>query len=80
VLRPGTRIQPHSGYQGPFLRCHLGLSVPAGDCGLRVGGETRAWREGETLVLDDRLEHEAWNLTSSERVVFLLDFPEMLAR
>lgn len=76
VLRPGTRIQPHAGYQGDFLRCHLALSVPEGDCGIRVGGETRAWREGEALVLDDRLEHEAWNLTAEPRVVLLFDFPQ----
>jgi beta-hydroxylase len=79
LLKPATRIQPHSGYPGPFLRAHLGLRVPAGDCALRVGGETRGWREGELLVLDDRLEHEAWNLTAEDRVVFLLDFPEALA-
>jgi len=74
VLKPGTRIQPHSGYQGDFLRCHLAHSVPQGDCGIRVGGETRAWREGEALVLDDRLEHAAWNLTARDRVVLLVDF------
>ena len=74
VLRPGTRVQPHAGYQGEFLRCHLGLSVPSGDCGLRVAGETRRWREGEVLVLDDRVEHEAWNLTGRDRVVLLVDF------
>lgn len=74
VLRPGTRIRPHAGYAGEFLRCHLALSVPAGDCGLRVAGETRRWREGEALVLDDRVEHEAWNLAGEERVVLLVDF------
>jgi ornithine lipid ester-linked acyl 2-hydroxylase len=74
VLKPGTRIQPHRGYPGQTLRCHLGLDVPEGDCGIRVGGETRRWRAGEALVLDDRLEHEAWNLTSQERVVLLFDF------
>jgi len=74
VLRPGTRIQPHSGYPGPFLRCHLALRVPAGDCALRVAGETRRWQEGDVLVLDDRVEHEAWNLTAEERVVLLFDF------
>lgn len=74
VLRPGTRIQPHAGYPGSFLRCHLALSVPAGDCGLRVGSEARTWREGEALVLDDRFEHEAWNLAAAERVVLLIDF------
>ena len=74
VLRPGTRIQPHSGYAGPFLRCHLALRVPAGDCALRVAGETRRWQEGDVLVLDDRVEHEAWKLTAEERVVLLFDF------
>ena len=74
VLRAGTRIQPHNGYPGPFLRAHLGLRIPAGDCALRVEGETRQWREGGMLVLDDRRPHEAWNLTPQERVVLLFDF------
>lgn len=74
VLKPGTRIRPHAGYPGEFLRLHLGLAVPGGDCGLRVAGETRRWREGEALVLDDRVEHEAWNLAAADRVVLLVDF------
>jgi beta-hydroxylase len=74
VLRPGTRIRAHRGYPGEFLRCHLGLRVPHGDCGLRVGGELRRWRAGAALVLDDRFEHEAWNRTPRERVVLLVDF------
>lgn len=74
VLEPGTRIQPHVGYQGSFLRCHLGLSVPDGDCRLAVGGDTRAWQAGKALVFDDRVEHAAWNLTPIERVVLLVDF------
>jgi aspartyl/asparaginyl beta-hydroxylase (cupin superfamily) len=81
VLKPGSRIKPHTGYAGPFLRCHLGLKVPEGDCGIRVGSETRRWREGEVLVLDDRYEHEAWNATGEDRVVLLVDFvrPNALA-
>jgi beta-hydroxylase len=67
-------VVPHRGYQGEFLRCHLGLEVPAGDCALRVGGEVRRWAEGRSLVFDDRLEHDAWNLTPHERVVLLIDF------
>lgn len=74
VLRAGTRIQPHNGFQGPFLRCHLGLRIPDGDCALRVAGERRQWREGAVLVLDDRVQHDAWNLTSEDRVVLLFDF------
>jgi beta-hydroxylase len=73
-LRPGTRIQPHQGYQGEFLRCHLGLDVPEGDCALQVDGETRHWANGAVLIFDDRLRHAAWNLTERARVVLLVDF------
>jgi beta-hydroxylase len=74
LLEPGTRIQPHQGYQGAFLRCHLGLEIPDGDCGLRIEGETRRWQAGRALIFDDRLRHEAWNLTGEARVVLLVDF------
>jgi beta-hydroxylase len=74
VLGPGTRIKPHQGYPGSYLRCHLGLTVPVGDCGLRVEGASRTWEEGKVLIFDDRLTHEAWNLTGAERVVLLIDF------
>ena len=73
-LRPGTRIRPHRGYQGEFLRCHLGLDVPEGDCTLEVDGETRKWANGATLIFDDRLLHAASNLTARARVVLLVDF------
>lgn len=74
VLKPHTRIRPHVGYQGDFLRCHLGLEIPAGDCGLTVAGETRRWEPGRVLVFDDRALHEAWNLTGEDRAVLLIDF------
>lgn len=74
VLLPATRINPHLGYQGAFLRCHLGLQVPLGDCGLQVGDESRGWEEGKAIVFDDRVRHSAWNLTNEERIVLLVDF------
>lgn len=74
ILMPGTVVRPHQGYQGSFLRAHLGLMIPAGDVGLSVAGEQRGWREGEWLVFDDRDEHNAWNLSDSMRVVLLIDF------
>jgi beta-hydroxylase len=73
-LRSGTRIQPHRGYQGPFLRCHLGLDVPHGDCALEVEGERRRWANGAAMIFDDRVWHSAWNLTDLARVVLLIDF------
>ena len=48
-------------------------------CALRVGNETRPWREGELVVFDDSIEHEAWNLSKKLRVVLLFDIwrPEL---
>lgn len=72
LLRPGTRIKPHHGYMNARLICHLPLIVPE-KCALRVGNETRAWREGEVVVFDDSVEHEAWNLGKDLRVVMIFD-------
>ena len=40
---------------------------------LGVGGERRAWREGELLAFDDTVEHEAHNPADSERWVLMID-------
>lgn len=75
ALGPGTHLAPHHGMTNGQLKLHTGLFVPvaAGDgghcAGIRVGNETRAWREGGTLFFDDSFEHEAWNRCEQERVV-----------
>jgi aspartate beta-hydroxylase len=78
LLRPGTRIPPHHGFTNVRLICHLPLVVPPG-CALRVGSETREWREGELTIFDDTIEHEAWNSSDELRVVLLFDIwrPEL---
>jgi len=81
-LRGGARIAPHFGPCNLRLRVHLPLRVPSLDaaaCGIRVGGETRAW--SEPLVFDDSYEHATWNETGGDRVVLLLDLwhPELSA-
>ena len=40
---------------------------------MRVGNETRPWREGELVIFDDTMEHEAWNRSQELRVVLLFD-------
>lgn len=72
VLQPGTHIPPHHGVGNYKLVVHLPLMVPDG-CALRVGDETRGWREGECLVFDDSFEHEAWNRSDSTRAVLIFD-------
>lgn len=72
-LAPHAHVKPHVGWAASVYRLHLGLVVPEG-CRLRVGSETRPWREGRCLIFDDTVEHEAWNDSDRPRAVLLLDF------
>ena len=80
LLRPGAHIRPHHGLFNFRLICHLPLIVPP-DCALRVGNRTRAWREGELLIFDDSIEHEAWNRSDKMRAILLFEVwrPEIVA-
>jgi Aspartyl/asparaginyl beta-hydroxylase and related dioxygenases len=71
-LRAGCHIRPHIGYSDKVIRVHLTLESNT-HCRLRVGHETKRWSEGECLVFNDRVEHEAWNEGDSDRTVLLLD-------
>ncbi len=72
VLKPGAHIPRHTGVINTRLVVHLPLVIPS-ECGIRVGGELRAWKEGECLVFDDTFEHEAWNRSDQTRVVLIFD-------
>lgn len=72
LLRPGTRIPPHHGFTNARLICHLPLIVPPNSA-LRVGNQTREWREGEIVLFDDSIEHEAWNSSTEPRIVLIFD-------
>jgi aspartate beta-hydroxylase len=72
VLKPNTRIPPHTGVSNSRLIVHLPLVVP-GQCGFRVGNETREWWLGSAWVFDDTIEHEAWNNSDQPRAVLIFD-------
>lgn len=72
LLKPRTRIPPHTGVTNARLVAHLPLIVPAG-CGYRVGNQTREWVPGKAWVFDDTIEHEAWNDSDKLRVVLIFD-------
>ena len=72
ILKPHTRIPPHTGVSNTRTIVHLPLIVPPG-CGFRVGSETREWVDGEAFGFDDTIEHEAWNDSDDVRVVLILD-------
>jgi len=77
-LTPGAHIPPHRGMLNCRLICHLPLIVPEG-CWLRVGNETRSWREGRLMIFDDSIQHEARNDSGETRIVLLFDIwrPEL---
>jgi aspartate beta-hydroxylase len=72
LLKPHTRIPPHTGATNIRTIVHLPLIVP-GNCGFRVGNETRQWVEGEAFAFDDSIEHEAWNDSDQRRAVLIVD-------
>jgi aspartyl/asparaginyl beta-hydroxylase (cupin superfamily)/predicted TPR repeat methyltransferase len=81
LLKPHTRIPPHTGVTNTRAIIHLPLIVPEG-CGFRVGGETRPWIVGKPFAFDDTIEHEAWNDSDELRAVLIFDVwnPHLTAR
>ena len=72
ILKAGSHIPAHTGVTNVRSVVHLPLIVPEG-CEFRVGGETRAWVEGEAFAFDDTIEHEAWNRRAHDRAVLIID-------
>ena len=72
LLKPGAHIRPHHGLFNFRLICHLPLIVPP-DCTLRVGNQERRWTEGELLIFDDSMEHEARNRSDRQRIILLFE-------
>jgi aspartyl/asparaginyl beta-hydroxylase (cupin superfamily) len=72
LLKPRTRIPPHTGVTNTRLVVHVPLVIPPG-CGFRVGAETREWQPGRAWVFDDTIEHEAWNESDAPRAILIID-------
>lgn len=74
TLQPGTHILPHTGSSNLRLRHHLCVASTGDDlASIRVGSESRVWRDGECLVFDDSYEHEVHNRSSRPRTVLIVD-------
>lgn len=75
LLEAKSKILPHCGDTNTIYRCHLGLDIPAAwpECALRVQKETRPWENGKWLMFIDAYEHEAYNTTSKDRFIFVVD-------
>ena len=76
ILEPHTTIAPHRGPYNGVLRYHLALRipVPADSCGIRIGQDVYHWQQGQSLIFDDTVIHEAWNNSDEIRIVLFVDF------
>jgi len=72
LLKPHTKIPPHTGATNIRTIIHLPLIVPEG-CVFRVGNVARPWVEGEAFAFDDTIEHDATNDSGSLRAVLIID-------
>ena len=79
--QPRSGIPLHTDGNNMWLTCQMGIYVPEGQAAyIRVGPETRRWKEGECLLYDTTYEHETFNEHEShERVVLHVDFFNTLA-
>ena len=73
VMQPGTHIWPHTGPTNCRLRMHLGLVIPK-NVHIRVGSETKTWKNGKVIVIDDSFDHEVWHNGTKSRLIFIIDF------
>ena len=80
IFKSGKIVPPHFGPYCGVLRYHLGVKIPNNYelCGIRVGKDTKFWREGKSLIFDDTHDHEAWNHSDDVRVVLFIDFERPL--
>ena len=71
----GSKLSTHTHSNPNSLVMHVGMFIPRGDVGLKVGAEERHWSStGQVLVFDDSLPHSAWNHSRSDRTVLHIDF------
>jgi aspartyl/asparaginyl beta-hydroxylase (cupin superfamily) len=72
VLKPRTRLPPHTGTTNTRSIVHLPLVIPEG-CRFRVGSQVRSWEKGKAWVFDDTIEHDAWNDSEQIRIILIFD-------
>jgi ornithine lipid ester-linked acyl 2-hydroxylase len=78
-------IRPHCGETNAIIRIHLGLKVPevdAGLCGMQIGSQTVAWKNGKAFAFLDAHSHHVWNNSDHDRYVVIADVlrPEFTGR
>ena len=73
-MKPHSEIKLHSDFTNFVLTSHLALVIPQNGenkCRLTIGDEVRQWKNGEVMVFDTSLMHDAINETDETRYILM---------
>lgn len=74
-MKPHTEIKPHSDFTNFVLTSHLPLDIPySGEnkCRLTIGDTERQWINGEVMLFDTSVLHDAINASDKMRYILML--------
>ena len=74
-LGPKSKVKFHAGESTSYIRCHMGVTVPAEKpiSAMYVGDESEGWTEGKIIAFCDAHWHGAENGADSDRYVLIFD-------
>mmetsp|Transcript_6818 Transcript_6818/g.9952 ORF Transcript_6818/g.9952 Transcript_6818/m.9952 type:complete len:381 (-) Transcript_6818:174-1316(-) len=68
-----SNIAPHSDFTNFVVTSHLGLDIPGENkCRLTIGDDTRSWKNGEVMMFDTSIIHEAVNEAEETRYILMM--------
>jgi len=73
-MNPNTDIKMHSDFTNFVLTSHLAVEIPENGknkCRLTIGDDTREWINGEVMIFDTSLLHNAVNEANGERYILM---------
>lgn len=74
-MKGPSKISPHTDFTNFVLTSHLALDIPCSGenkCRISVGDETHQWLNGNVLVFDTSLVHDAVNESDQMRYILML--------
>jgi aspartyl/asparaginyl beta-hydroxylase (cupin superfamily) len=81
ILEPKKPIKAHRGAYRGFIRYHIAFKVPqVNPPQIRVKDQFYTWKEGESILFDDRHDHQVYNESDDIRVVLIVDVMRPLTR
>jgi len=74
-MAPRSRLVFHAGESTSYVRCHLGIKIPAAApvTAMYVRDQERSWQEGKVLAFCDGQWHGAVNGSDEDRYVLIFD-------